>query len=128
MLRASIKQQVTAESEINQAILERLTSIEESINSCRVEISRIESKTIGPPTLSLKQLAKPKFVKPEEGYGELGIGGREPLWLGSEETFDRPRFPSSGFNFSKIPDIPELPTPPPIIENASARTQERITS
>ena len=39
-----------------------------------------------------------------------------------------PRVPSGGFNFSKIPDNPELPIPPPIAENAQARTKEKITS
>ena len=38
------------------------------------------------------------------------------------------RVPSGGFNFSKIPDNPELPIPPPIAENAQARTKEKITS
>ena len=38
------------------------------------------------------------------------------------------RVPSSGFNFSKIPDNPELPLPPQTTENAQARTKEKITS
>ena len=59
---------------------------------------------------------------------QLGLRGPIPPLFQLSKPSGPPRVPSSGFNFSKIPDNPELPLPPQITENAPARSKEKITS
>ena len=114
------------------------TEVEVAINTCITEMERILSEkdpidenTAQKSTSTESNQLTTRPVPPiPQAFDIFELGRR--LVIPTRPACGRPPgpppVPSGGFNFSKIPDNPELPTPPSITENASARTKEKITS
>ena len=121
--------QVTARSELDEDKLEAAAIKESiSIDAC-MHNKKNESESAGKNYSADPKLIRPvqRKLTPPPPYPGYSRPPPPPLQC-LKPSGPRPIPPSSGFNFSKIPDNPELPLPPQITENSPARSKEKITS